>query len=313
LVDVSSDISFSLIYRLLNSRPEAMDALVELVRKMDKNSVIVGDINLPGIDWERGTATGRRSMQFLEACEDAGLEQLVTFQTQVRGNILDLLLTNIPDRVSDVKGIGRLGKSDHTMVSSNVLIIRKCVQTTEMLPNWHKANWSAIRTGLSDIDWKEELGILDADEAWVKFTSVLEGLVEQNVPMKPRRIPHKPVWMTWEVTRAIRKKRRLWKRAKCGQEEMAKYRKAEKDATKMIRNAKRNFEKKLERENHGNSRPFYAYVKGKTKSRSTVGRLKDSQNVIVAGDEAIANILNDYLTSVFTEEEDGQIPEEEGT
>jgi hypothetical protein len=54
-------------------------------------------------------------------------------------------------------------------------------------------------------------------------------------------------------------------------------------------------------------------VKGKTKSRSTVGLLKDSQNVMVAGDEAIANILNDYFASVFTEEGDGQIPEEEGT
>ncbi len=73
---------------------------------------------------------------------------LVTFQTQVRGNILDLLLTNIPDRVSDVKAIGRLGKSDHTMVSFNVSISRKCEQTTEMFPKWHKANWSAIRTGL---------------------------------------------------------------------------------------------------------------------------------------------------------------------
>ncbi len=137
------------------------------------------------------------------------MEQLVTFQTQVRGNILNLLLTNIPDRVSDVKAIGRLGKSDHTMVSFNVSISRKCEQTTEMFPKWHKANWSAIRTGLSNIDWKEEWEILDADEAWGKFTSVLEGLVEQNVPLRPRRIPNKPVWMTREVTRAIRKKRRL--------------------------------------------------------------------------------------------------------
>jgi hypothetical protein len=54
-------------------------------------------------------------------------------------------------------------------------------------------------------------------------------------------------------------------------------------------------------------------VKGNTKNRSTVGLLKDSQNVIVAGDEANANTLNDYFTSVFTEEEDKQIPEEEGT
>jgi hypothetical protein len=37
----------------------------------------------------------------------------------------------------------------------------------------------------------------------------------------------------------------------------------------MIRAAKRNFEKRLANEKSGNSRPFYAYVKKKTKSRST--------------------------------------------
>ncbi len=93
---------------------------------------------------------------------------------------------------------------------------------------------------------------------------------------------------------------------------MAKYREAEMMQQKRLGNAKRNFGKKLAKENHGNSRPFYAYMKEKTKSRSTVGPLKDGQNVIVAGDEEIANILNDYFASVFTEEGYGQIPEEEG-
>jgi hypothetical protein len=73
------------------------------------------------------------------------------------------------------------------------------------------------------VDWKEELDpkhILGADDACEKFNSVIESLVEQNATLRPRRIPKKPVWMTSEVTRAIRKKRRLWKRAECGQEEM---------------------------------------------------------------------------------------------
>jgi hypothetical protein len=74
--------------------------------------------------------------------------------------------------------------------------------------------------------------------------------------MRPRRIPNKPVWLATKVTRAMRKKRKLWKRARCGQKEMPKYREAEKEATKKIRNAKCNFGKKLAREKSGNSRPF---------------------------------------------------------
>jgi endonuclease/exonuclease/phosphatase family metal-dependent hydrolase len=61
LVGRSIDINVSL-YRSLNSRPEAMDTLVELVRKTDKNSVVFGDFNLPGIDWER-QCTGSRPVQ----------------------------------------------------------------------------------------------------------------------------------------------------------------------------------------------------------------------------------------------------------
>ncbi len=63
---------------------------------------------MPGIDWRTRSATSGRDQQFLRACEEAELDQLVNFPTQARGNTLDLLLTNIPDRVIEVKDIGRL-------------------------------------------------------------------------------------------------------------------------------------------------------------------------------------------------------------
>jgi hypothetical protein len=54
----------------------------------------VEDINLPVIDWEQHSNRSKTG-SFLGACEEASLEQLVTFPTQVRGNTLDLVLTNI--------------------------------------------------------------------------------------------------------------------------------------------------------------------------------------------------------------------------
>jgi hypothetical protein len=92
---------------------------------------------------------------------------------------------------------------------------------------------------------------------------------------------------------------------------MAKYRDAERDAARKIRNAKRNFEKKLAKEKHGNSRPFFSYIKGETKSKVTIGPLKDNQKNTVSGDEEMANVLNNYFASVFTDEGDIQLPEEE--
>ncbi len=44
------------------------------------------------------------------------LEQFVDFPTQVRGSTLDLILTNIPDIVVEVKEVGRKGENDHVMI-----------------------------------------------------------------------------------------------------------------------------------------------------------------------------------------------------
>jgi hypothetical protein len=41
-----------------------------------------------------------------------------------------------------------------------------------------------------------------------------------------------------------------------------------------VRNAKRNFKKKFAREKSRNSKPFYAYLKVKTKGRTAVGSLR---------------------------------------
>ena len=82
---------------------------------MDKNSILVRDFNVPEIDWQEGQARGRAA-KVMEAADDKLLEQLVDFGTHVRGNILDLLLTNIPEQVLEVKEAGRLGHSDHSMI-----------------------------------------------------------------------------------------------------------------------------------------------------------------------------------------------------
>ena len=106
------EITFYLVYRSPSSLAAETTRLAELIRRAEKDSVFIGDFNLPGINWENGTATGA-GREVLEATEDMLMSQLVDFSTQVKGNVLDLVLTNMPDRVLDVKEEGRLGRSDH--------------------------------------------------------------------------------------------------------------------------------------------------------------------------------------------------------
>jgi hypothetical protein len=59
----------------------------------------------------------RASGIVLEAATAAGLHQLVDFPTYTRGNVLDLLLTNIPERICEVRDAGRINRSDHVAIT----------------------------------------------------------------------------------------------------------------------------------------------------------------------------------------------------
>jgi hypothetical protein len=79
---------------------------------------------------------------------------------------------------------------------------------------------------------------------------------------------------------------------------------------RLIRNAKRNYEKKLSHGNGGNSRPFFSYFKRKTKSRPSIGPIKNSKKETVSDDQGKTE-LNEFFGSVFTREETNIIPEAE--
>ena len=52
----------------------------------------------------------------MDTVEEALMTQMVEFSTLVRGNILDLVITNMPERIQELREEGRLGKSDHVMI-----------------------------------------------------------------------------------------------------------------------------------------------------------------------------------------------------
>ena len=54
---------------------------------------MIGDINLPDINWVDGTSTSR-GRRVLETILEEDLIQLVDFPTHVKGNTLDLVITN---------------------------------------------------------------------------------------------------------------------------------------------------------------------------------------------------------------------------
>ena len=71
-----------------------------------------------------------------------GLCRLVTFSTHLKGNIMDLVLTDVPDKIRSVTPVGRLGKSDHDIMIE-IDNRRPKSKQQAATPIWSRANWAS--------------------------------------------------------------------------------------------------------------------------------------------------------------------------
>jgi hypothetical protein len=148
----NDSVFFYLMYRPPAGGNLSKEQISEVFRNVERNSICIGDFNLPDIDWVSGTAVSRSSNEVLEAATAAGLTQLVDFPTHIRGNILDLILTNMPERLANVQDGGRLGNSDHAIITCDVLAKKSCGEKITV-KSWNRADWAGIRAGIRNTVW----------------------------------------------------------------------------------------------------------------------------------------------------------------
>ena len=101
----------------------------------------------------------------------------------------------------------------------------------------------------------------------------------------------------WRVYRHTRK-----------DEDYANYKEALNLATSEIRKPKRTFENKLAGNIKNDSKSFYAYVRSKQIVRDKVGPLENNRGNIISDRFQMAEVLNEYFSSVFTTEDINSLP-----
>jgi hypothetical protein len=95
-----------------------------------------------------------------------------------------------------------------------------------------------MKRELSRDDWDEQLRRRSTEEAWSLLRNRLQCLVEKHVSARRLRNHNRLPWLTRDILRAIRRKKRLWRYAKQGQK-ADEYRDADKQVKKMIKKFER--------------------------------------------------------------------------
>jgi hypothetical protein len=300
-----------LIYRPPSSSAENLNSLYSLLEQTPSNCIIIGDFNLPGLDWEENTATGQ-GRRLLDVATDNGLAQMVKFPTHRKGNILDLILTNCPDKFLSVKDVGCLGASDHCIIVSEIETGLPKLQPAT-ITNWRKGNYNEIRIKLGQTNWGRILNNTDLKEAWHKFRNIISDLVDEYVPKKVVKGAGQPRWLTCEIKNLLNRKRKAWKRFKressvASREE---YSIAARQVKKALIRAKKKVERQIAYAEDKNNRQFTRYVKSKTATRAPIGPIMMEDGSLSNNNMEAAEALNKYFASVFTKEDLSTLPQKQ--
>ena len=310
------------LYRSPNSSPENNQALLELLQSIQNRNpphlVVVGDFNLPEIDWKHNGSTPSEtsfSAHFVQQTQEGLWHQHVLQPTRARGgntpSLLDLLFTNNEDLIADLQIESPLGNSDHSVLHCLI----KCSYHDDSTPspflNWNKANFSRMKE-LLNIDWNPLLDTRGKiNDIWNNFHTHIIKSVAESVPLVTPRGKRAQIPIDASTRAQIRRKHRLWRRY-METRDPAKYREYTRSRNKLrnsLRTMKKQHEKTIANAVKENPKKFWKYVSEKSKKKSHIPDLKDSQGVKINSDKGKADALGKFFSSVMVLEPEGPLPQ----
>ena len=231
--------------------------------------ILVGDMNLPGIDWnalevKANTQYKDLHRQFLNTLGANNLNQVITKPTHVYGNTLDLVCTNKASAITSTDVI-EPGLSDHFIVTAKINAnLKRCTPTLPKAVNIRifrdadieafREHMDPVRVSLSTMD--------DVQKMWELFSSSLRTAVENVVPVKT--FTHKqsnlPKWYNNQAKKLTTKQRKTYNKYKRTGDPFLfqRYRQERRECKKTFKKLKKDFllHKICKPLARGNSRPL---------------------------------------------------------
>lgn len=266
-------------------------------------ALLLGDFNLPDINWNLNTGTNQQAKLMIDFIENNYLHQCVMEPTRGR-NILDLVITSQENLVSNITVGEHLGTCDHRLIRFDLNAKYSTTSNYSQAPDYSRANFDGLREALVNIH-EQLIGLDDVNETWKKFKELFYIAQNNNVPFKTRnssKNKNKPPWYNQGIGSALRERNRLHKLLKQNtcEQLIEQYTNSRRKVKKLIRSAKRQYEIDIAKACTTNPKHFYNYINKNKQMRSGIGPLKNQVGDITSDDMGMANILNDYFSSVFT-------------
>ena len=275
------------------------------VKKKLSKHILIGDFNLSDVTWPQGETSNVLYKKFLDFCqEDLNHEQLIHEPTHKDGGVLDLLFTNIPEVVDNVKilELNQVCTSDHFGITFDINVnVRPKKSPKRSVFNYSKANWPDLNHSVKRMNWEHALNSPVIDTSWNAFKSIIDRESCTYIPKKTLKSQFQPPWFDSNCERILKEKDK-WRR---------KYKESNSESDReKVRSLNKEFRKTMNNNLRLNleddcdpaliSKKYWSHLKSKTKSTRIPESVYYGSRLRNTPQDQ-ANLFNEYFASQFSE------------
>jgi hypothetical protein len=284
----------------------AISAFIDFLCFNRANTIIFGDFNLPGVDWNR-PLLNNKLIKLLKSIAKFNLKQIVTEYTRFRVNqkpsLLDLCL--ISDRIQNhynIRYFSPVGKSDHSVILLEWHLFNdNRPMNTRKIKNWNKVDSEGVINYLNSIQWETVMGNLSPEQMSEFIERHILFSIENYVPdlvfgnSRPR--------LSIESKFLLKLKLRNWRKylTENSTFNLYNYIDSRRQFKKSIARDDYINSKKLSEKCKKNSKMFWSQIRTKMNSDNGIQFLKE-EDQLVSDPVDIANKFNQMFKNVFTKE-----------
>jgi exonuclease III len=277
--------------------------------------LLIGDFNYSKIKWNPAldNKLPLHCREFIQVINSYGLKQLNKHPSRATNdNILDLILTNFPDKISKIHSNLFHYSSDHFLLHFDLYTkIEHVTSPKRSIHNFKKANFEQLKHDITNSNLTGKITREDLiDNKLTAWATSLKGLIAQHIPKITIKKEHTAPWIDLEVIKKLRKKDSALKKAKKEDTPQAwtKFKQLRNRLKNLIHTKHKDY--LLDICEHINTCPkrFWSYIKSNSKSRGLPSFLYNTNNDKIDNFTGMANIFNNFFQSIFSTKQDLPLP-----
>ncbi|HKQ20670.1 MAG TPA: reverse transcriptase family protein [Nitrososphaeraceae archaeon] len=154
---------------------------------INSHCIIVGDFNMPEINWFTRSNTDSRSIMLLDLGKNCSLNQIINSPTR-GSNILDLIFLPNSFTKYSLNISAPIPRCDHNSINLMIDLPsprnlshynNQCISSTY---NFSKADWHSLNIYFSNINWKTIFNCNDIDLIYSRFIAIIHQGLSLHIP-----------------------------------------------------------------------------------------------------------------------------------